>query len=292
MFYKLLNAYTRQFAFPHRGLKYFLKAARWLGLADKTYNKKLANNIYMQVNPSEHIQQQLFWYGYYEKELGDLIRKILRPGDVFIDVGANIGYFSLLAAKHQPTAKIFSFEPVSPIFKQFEENISINEFKNITAINAAIGEKNEEREIYISGDDNKGMSSFEKPENYSGKTETVRVIELDNWLRTSGFARVDLIKIDVEGSEFFTLKGMKETLRDFKPLIIVEINPQTLLQFNSTSKDIFNYLNDLGFDNYLVLKNGKLERINTYQFEETNNVLFVHNESINTSEFKELLTTS
>jgi hypothetical protein len=75
-------------------------------------------------------------------------------------------------------------------------------------------------------------------------------------------------------------------------LIIVEINPQTLLQFNSTSKDIFNYLNDLGFDNYLVLKNGKLERINTYQFEETNNVLFVHNESINTSEFKELLTTS
>jgi FkbM family methyltransferase len=278
MFYKLLNAYTRQFAFPHRGLKYFLKAAKWFGLADKTYNKKLANNFYMRVNPTEHIQQQLFWYGYYEKELGDLIRKTLKAGDVFIDIGANIGYFSLLAAKHQPTAKIFSFEPVSSLFKQFEENISINGFKNIIAVNAAVGERNDEREIYISGDDNKGMSSFEKPENYSGKTETVKVVEFDDWVNKSGFYKIDLIKIDVEGSELFALKGMSETFKNFKPLIIIEINPQTFRHFNFTGTDILNYLNGFGFSSFLISKAGELISISEYIAEDTNNVLFVHRE--------------
>jgi len=68
MFYKLMNVYTRNFSFPHRGLKYFLKAANSLGIANKTYKKKLDGNFYILVNPTEHIQQQLFWYGYYEKE--------------------------------------------------------------------------------------------------------------------------------------------------------------------------------------------------------------------------------
>src|SRR5436190_8717001 len=98
MFYKLLNVYTRNFSFPHRGLKYFLKAAKSLGIADKVYKKRLHNNFYMLLNPTEHIQQQLFWYGCYEKEVGDLLRKMLRANDVFIDIGANIGYFSLLSA--------------------------------------------------------------------------------------------------------------------------------------------------------------------------------------------------
>src|SRR6185503_20201712 len=162
MFYKLLNAYTRQFAFPHRGLKYFLKAAKWFGLADKTYCKKLAGNFYMQVNPVEHIQQQLFWYGSYEKEIGDIIKKTLRSGDVFLDIGANIGYFSLLGATNQPTSAVIAFEPVGSVFRKLEENISLNGITNILTVNAAVGNKNEEGEIFVSMKDNTGMSSFKK----------------------------------------------------------------------------------------------------------------------------------
>src|SRR6187402_1787101 len=136
MFYKLLNSYTRNFSFPHRGLKYFLKAANSLGIANRTYNKKLHDNFYMLLNPTEHIQQQLFWYGYYEKELGDLLKKMLRANDVFIDIGANIGYFSLLAATFSPSVKVISFEPVKDLFKKMDKNFSINDSKNIIAINA------------------------------------------------------------------------------------------------------------------------------------------------------------
>ena len=234
----------------------------------------------MRVNPSEHIQQQLFWYGHYEKELGVLIRKILKPGDVFLDIGANIGYFSLLAAKHEPTAKIFCFEPVRSSFHKLEENIALNAAKNVKAVNAGIGERNQEREIYISGEDNTGMSSFQRPENYSGKSEIVKVITVDEWFSSSGLARIDLIKLDVEGSELASVKGMDGTLKKFKPLLIVEINPETLSQFDLMPEDIFRHLRDLSFSGFLILSSGTLKQVNHYQTGDTNNVLFIHDEKI------------
>jgi FkbM family methyltransferase len=279
MFYKLLNAYTRNFSFPHRGLKYFLKTAKWLGIENRTYSKRLADNFYMQLNPSEHIQQQLFWYGYYERELGTLIKKILGPGDVFLDVGANIGYFSLLAAIQQPSAKVIAFEPVSSVFDKLEENISINNAKNITAIKVAVGKKNEAREIYISGADNMGMSSFQKPENYSGRFEKVNTIAIDEWIRSSGLPGINLIKLDIEGSEFAALEGMNETLQNFKPLVITEINPAALKAFDLAPADIFNYLKKLDYSGFLILKDARLEHVGDFGIADTQNVLFIHNEN-------------
>ena len=276
MFYKLLNAYTRKYSFPYRGLKYFLKMANWLGIADKAYKKKLPENFYMLLTPSEHIQQQLFWYGYYEKELGDMIKKCLKPGDVFLDIGANIGYFTLLAANSEPTSKVISFEPVKGLFQKLEENISINSFKNITAFNIAVGEINEETELFISGPNNSGMSSFRQPENYSGKKEIVKVVTIDSWFKKARLSKIDLIKLDVEGSELAALKGTQETLQNFKPLIIAEVNPETLASFSLTPGDIYGYLNKLNFDGFTISEKEGLKRVNPNSTSETKNVLFIH----------------
>lgn len=280
MFYKLLNAYTRKYSFPYRGLKYFLKTAKWLGISNKTYKKKFPEDFYMLLTPSEHIQQQLFWYGYYEKPLGDLIKRILQPGDVFLDIGANIGYFSLLAANNEPTSKIISFEPVKNLFQKLEENISVNNIKNITALNVAIGDIDEERELFISAADNLGMSSFHQPENYSGKKEKVKVISIDSWFKTARLSRVDLIKLDIEGSELAALKGMQKILQNFKPLIIAEINPETLRLFNLTPADIYGYLNKLNFNGYVISETGKLGQANLDEINQTINVLFINREKI------------
>lgn len=280
MFYKLLNAYTRQYSFPYRGLKYFLKMAKWLGIVDKSYKKKLPEGFYMLLTPSEHIQRQLFWYGHYEQALGNLVKKILQPGYVFFDIGANIGYFSLIAANNAPTSKIISFEPVKNLFQKLRENISINSIGNITAVNAAIGELNEEKELFISADDNLGMSSFQPPENFSGRKEKVKVISIDSWFKTARLSRVDLIKLDIEGSELAALKGMQEVLHNFKPLIIAEINPDTLGLFNLTPVDIFAYLNKLEFNGYGISERGKLEQVKPTEIDRTVNVLFIHREKI------------
>ena len=173
MFYKLLNLYVQKFSFPKRGLKYFLTIIRFLGISDKVFQKKLLGNIVMNLKPEEHIQQQLFWYGEYEKPLGTVLKNLLRDDTTFIDIGANIGYFSLLVAKSAPNGRIVAFEPVSYLFEALQKNIALNYIRNIQPVKTAIGEKEEDRLIYLSARDNDGMSSLHKPENYSGINEIV-----------------------------------------------------------------------------------------------------------------------
>ena len=281
MFYKLLNVYTRNFSFPHRGLKYFLKAANLLGIADKVYKKRVHDNFYMLLNPMEHIQQQLFWYGYYEKELGDLLKKAIKPGDVFLDLGANIGYFSLLVAKNLPSVKVISFEPVLGLFEKMNDNISLNNIKNISTVSAAVGEISGERELFVSAPDNLGMSSFHQPENYSGKKERVKVVNIDDWFKTSGLSKIDVIKLDIEGSEFDVLKGMKKVLQKQKPILIVEVNPVTLSMFNLKPSDICDYLKQLNFEGFLIFENARLKHLNHAEINQTTNVLFIHQEKVN-----------
>ncbi len=279
MFYRLVNAYTRQFSFPSRGLKYFLRLAKWLNIADRVYKKKLPDGFCMNLNPTEHIQQQLFWYGSYEKELGNLIRKVLKPGDVFLDIGANIGYFSLLAATKQTSSTVVSFEPVKNVFESLKENVQINDIKNIVTINAALGDTNEEKEIFISARENQGMSSFKQPENFSGTKEKVKVLCVDDWFNSFALPKVDLVKIDTEGSELSALKGMRQVLERFKPLVIVEVNPATLGMFGLSSHDILNYLKQLNFEAFLILEDGSPGKA-VKEINSTMNVLFIHNDKM------------
>jgi len=289
MFYKLLNVYTRNFSFPHRGLKYFLKAANSLGIANRTYKKRLHDNFYMLLNPTEHIQQQLFWYGYYEKELGDLLKKTVKPGDVFLDLGANIGYFSLLVANNSPSVRVISFEPVASLFQNMNDNISLNNIKNISTVNAAVGEISGEEELFVSAPDNLGMSSFHQPENYSGNKERVKVVSIDDWFKTSRLPKIDLIKLDIEGSELGALKGMKGVLQKEKPILIVEVNPETLSMFNLKPSDIYDYLKQLNFEGFLILEGGRLKYLSQAEIKQTTNVLFIHHHKLNDYEKIELL---
>ena len=276
MFYRIVSAYTRHFSFPYRGLKYFLRLAKWLNIADKTYKKKVPGNFYMLLNPTEHIQQQLFWYGYYEKEVLNLIERVLKPGDVFLDIGANIGYFSLLAASRESKCKVIAFEPAGNIYEQLRANISLNHLTNITTLNAAAGEKSEEKELFLSSADNLGMSSLKQPGNFSGKTEMVKVVAIDDWLKNSGLTKIDLVKIDVEGGELAVLKGMKETLSKLKPLLIIEINPETLAMFNLKAADLFKYLDEMNFGAFEFSVDSGLLQHHQGDVTQTRNYVFIH----------------
>jgi FkbM family methyltransferase len=276
MFYKLLNAYTRRFPFPKRGLKYFLRVAKPLGLADRHYSKKLHGCFYMNLNPGEHIQQQLLWYGHYEKEIGDLLLAVLGPEDVFLDTGANIGYFSLLAAAKKPGAKIFAFEPSSLAFEKLKQHIRENNFQNIMAIQAAAGDDESEADLFLSAPENSGMSSLAKPENYMGRHEKVSVIRIDDWFHQVRLKKISVVKIDVEGFELAVLKGMQKVIQDFQPLIISEINQQTLSAFGCNPQDIFTFMGKQGYEKFVLTERGNLISPVNEDPGKTINVLFIH----------------
>jgi FkbM family methyltransferase len=200
---------------------------------------------------------------------------------LFLDLGANIGYFSLLVADNSPSVKVISFEPVGSLFQIMNDNISLNNIKNISTVNAAVGEIFEEKELFVSAPDNLGMSSFHQPENYSGKKERVKVMAIDDWFKTSGLSKIDIIKLDVEGSEIGALKGMKEVLQKQKPILIVEVNPETLSMFNLEPFDIYDYLKELNFEGFLILKKARLEHLDHIEINQTTNVFFIHQEKVN-----------
>jgi len=287
MFYRLLNSYVQHFGFPRRGMKYFLKMMRFLGIAGRVYLKKLPGRMMMELNPEEHMQGQLFWYGHYEKPVGTMLKEMLQPNSIFCDIGANIGYFSLLAAREAPSGQVIAFEPVSYLFGKLERNVSLNKMTTIHPVNAAIGEKEESRLIYLSGDDNAGMSSLHEPENYSGRSEMVKVTSLDHWFAGSGLAKIDLIKIDVEGNELAVLKGMKTIITRFRPPILLELNPETLSYFNLTPAQVLTYIAELSYNSFVITKSGKLKTMAGENLAETINLALIHPSGLAT--FRKLL---
>jgi FkbM family methyltransferase len=254
---------------------------RLLGIADKIYLKKLKGGFKMYVTPEEHIQQQLFWYGHYEKSLATALKNLLKPDSIFIDIGANTGYFTLLVERLTPQGSVIAFEPVSYLFEALQKNIEVNNAIQIRAVNAAIGERNEERKIYLSGSDNTGMSSFQKPGNYSGKDEWVKVFSLDSWFQQSGLPAVDVVKIDVEGNELAVLKGMKEIIKNNRPHILIEINPETLSYFRLTPADLLNYITELSCHCFVITETGKLNPVNKLPISEAVNAAVIHSSRLN-----------
>jgi FkbM family methyltransferase len=253
--YKLINFYTQRFSFPHRGWKYFKRCLQWLRIDNRDYRKRLPNGTFMMVNPSEHMQQQLFWYGYYEPAVVSVLEKNVQPDWVILDIGAHIGYFTLLAAKLAPQGKVFAFEPVNGLFQKLEHHLKDNNLQNVTAINAAVSAIESTTTIYVSDDENTGMSSLQQPENFSGKTESIKTISIDSWFQQD---RLNLVKIDVEGNELNVLKGMRQTIEKYKPALIIEVNPATLAYFKLTPADIFNYMQGLGYSNHQIDKENYL----------------------------------
>ena len=252
MFFRIINFYTTRFPFPARGLKYFLRLLRWLKLDHKKFLKKIPEGFFMKVSPAEHMQQQLFWYGCYDKPLGSLLQKLLTTRSIVIDVGANIGYYSLLASRICKEGMVYALEPVPHLFDELTQNIQLNQATNIRSFQLAAGEEEKQGVIYLSSEDNQGMSSMAIPENYSGNTTDINVVSLDTWQELKELPSIDLIKIDVEGYEIPVLKGMQGLITLHQPVILIEINPETLAYFGQNAGQVMELITESGYQTYII----------------------------------------
>lgn len=245
-------------------------------LDKNTYRRRIGKDLFIYVRPDEHIQEQLFWYGQFEENIANLIGNMVQEYTVFVDLGANIGYFTLLAAKKCSRGKVISFEPIGQLYEQLLRNIHENKLTNVMPVQAAVGDARGNSIMYISGEHNMGMSSLRAPENYSGRTESVKLERLEEWWAESNLPKPDIIKIDVEGSELSALKGMIALLNQHKPSIIIELNPATLSYFNLHTSDILNFLTKLDYLAYEITSKGLLKKYGMHPPETETNLVFVH----------------
>jgi len=229
--------------------------SRILKFGTKPFFKEInvnGNNFFIQLQPTKNgcVGEIKATHGYWENELSQQLIKTLKAGDTFLDIGANIGYHSLLIVsilKREIT--VHAFEPIPVLFKQFEQSIQKNNFTNLTLHNFGLGDINEDVTIFLR-DENMGGSSLFEYKNLdvvrSSQTDTISLKTLDSVFNNND--KVDVIKIDVEGYEFEALKGGENTLKKNSPIIFMEFSPVMYEEdYTGKTKKFISYLKDLGY---------------------------------------------
>lgn len=240
----------------------------------------LAKNTQIFLWLDEHVDIIIWWEGRYEKIPSLIFCKLLKPGDQLIDVGANIGYYSLLASGIVgKKGKIFAFEPVSKIFHK----LSLNTFGhgNIEIFRSACGQQSGDATIYLADKWCTAGSRISAPiENQPVVTEEIKVLRLDDHFEDQ---RVDVVKIDVEGYEMNVLKGMENILRHNSQIkLFIEINRKLLQMGGSSPEEVFNYLGSYDLRPWKVeYKNKKIKLIPRDKYwGDENLVLFAKKEAL------------
>lgn len=184
--------------------------------------------------------------GEYEPETMSIFRSCLKKGMAVVDIGANLGYFTVIAAGSVgPSGKVFSYEPDPHNFALLEKNISVNGFKNVEAFPIALSDHAGTRELFF-GDNQTTLSFSDKIS--TGRSESVVTDTLDNALKALGYPRIDVIKMDIEGAEPLVLEGMGETIARNPALVILfEFYPNAIQRLGHSPLGFLERFKELEF---------------------------------------------
>lgn len=191
------------------------------------------------------IGRELFLRGVWEPEVTRYLCKKAAKGLTVLDVGADIGYYTLLLAKRVGNeGKVYAFEPIPDARKQLEYNISLNGYTNVAVCSFALFSSN-------------GIAVLEEPLRVSRLNPEIKCVKendiqvetkiFDEWARENRLKRMDLVKIDVEGAELDVLYGMQESIKKYCPVLVIEVHPGHLTRFNYCPDDLVRFLRSMGY---------------------------------------------
>jgi len=205
-------------------------------------------SIYLNPFLNGGVDSVIYKDGVWEPEIVYLIKKHLPPRGTFVDIGANIGFHSLIAsAVTGPDGNVLAFEPLPRLQQQMQKSIESNNFSNIVIKPVALGMSYGSANLSLV-EENIGASSIQDVsiDRVVSDIVTVPVRTLDSYREE--LSRIDLVKIDIEGTEYEALRGGEKILLKFKPVIILEFSPHVYEKdFTGKSLVLYEYLKGLGY---------------------------------------------
>lgn len=201
------------------------------------------------IDPASLFGQFLLQRGEYEPSMTEVLRHFLKPSAVFLDVGANEGYFSVIASKIVGSSgRVIAVEPQQRVGNVIQKNLEINGINNTILVADAISDVRGSASLYISPDTNTGSTGLVNSTRYSLPTQTIRTITLTDLLEKNSIRNADLMKMDIEGYEYEAIIGSPDVFKEKRiKAIALEVHPKLLSQRGLKPDDIYNFLKSCGY---------------------------------------------
>jgi FkbM family methyltransferase len=238
----------------------------------------LSYGIRMSLDISEFLQAHLYLYGSYELPSVRFIRRVLTPGDVVADVGAQIGYITLaMATLAKGRVTVHAFEPEPNNIQRLRNNIALNPGVDVRVVEKAVSDTNGSIRLYLSKDHNAGThSTISGGSNVSEAFVEIPAVTLDHYVSEQGISALRLIKIDVEGGEYEVNKGAQETLQTLRPIVLMELSDALQESRGFSTVEFKTLMKSYGYSAYTIADDGTLIPSSVEQRHAMDNVVFLH----------------
>jgi FkbM family methyltransferase len=204
----------------------------------------------MDLCPQDGISGFIWAFGWWEPNISNWLRRVLKPGDGFVDLGANVGYFTLLAKHLVGDGPVWSFEASPTIYRQLRRNIALNDLA-VFAHNIAISDQDGEVSIHLG--DNQGEANIFGSNDYPQEAR-VPGRRLETLFADQDVSRVRVIKIDIEGAEDLALAGMGALWNRLPATtdFLMEISPEILGPRGVDPASLYRQFEERGYKPHLI----------------------------------------
>lgn len=247
-----------------QGLPGRWRLVRWLEEHAETLAKlppttvRFGGTHQMRVNPVDENGRRVLVNGFEPAErLTRWFVRLLKTGDCVLDVGANVGYYTLVAAKMVgPTGTVHAFEASPDVFPWLETNAALNPAANIRIHACAVTDQCGETRFHTARSDKTGFSSIRDLGAEGASVATVPTVALDSML--DDLPAVRLVKIDVEGAELLVLRGMTNLIDRDQPFLISEIDDKFLQEMGFSATEMCAFLTERGYGLFRIVERGEI----------------------------------
>ncbi len=196
---------------------------------------------------------------------------------VFVDVGAHVGQYTLVASPIVgPTGGVHAFEPDPDTFSLLARNVAANQLRNVHANREALFSEERKQSLFLSSVADVGSNSLALPARPARESSEVECLTLDGYLRARGVTRVDVMKIDVEGAEYHVLRGATDQLAgNDKPVILIEFEEERQTAFGYSCAKLADLLRSYGYSLVRVGKGALDEYVASEHDERSFNILAI-----------------
>jgi FkbM family methyltransferase len=206
-----------------------------------------------------------FLLGTYEETTTRLFKRLVKPGMVVVDLGAHIGWYTLLAARSVgETGRVYAFEPSQANFLFLLRNLDLNGIHNVIPVRKAVSNTTGPMTLFLGQHGRTGLNTLYPNRFTGGDVVTIEAITLDDFFEKEGWPRIDLVKMDIEGAEPAALEGMTRLIQKMDSMkLIVEFFPTTLQAAGASPQQFLERLLGLGLSVQVI--NEKLEPLDVHR---------------------------